>query len=108
MHILSDATFNNAELSYTSRRVEKVFEYINQNFDRSITLPEVAKLSNMTDVSFSRFFKTKTGITFIDSLTELRLGHGHASRMLIDTTESVSEVAYNCGFNNISNFNRIF
>jgi AraC-like DNA-binding protein len=106
MHILSDATFNNAELSYTSKRIEKVFGYMNQNFDRSITLPEVAKLSNMTDVSFSRFFKTRTGITFIDSLTELRLGH--ASRMLIDTNESVSEVAYNCGFNNISNFNRIF
>ena len=106
MHILSDATFNNAELSYNSRRIEKVFEHMNQNFDRTITLSEVAKLSNMTDVSFSRFFKTRTGITFIDSLTELRLGH--ASRMLIDTTESVSEVAYNCGFNNISNFNRIF
>jgi len=106
MHILSDAGFNNAEFSYNSRRIEKVFEYMNQNFDRSISLTEVAKLSNMTDVSFSRFFKTRTGITFIDSLTELRLGH--ASRMLIDTTESVSEVAYNCGFNNISNFNRIF
>jgi AraC-like DNA-binding protein len=106
MHILSDATFNNAELSYTSRRIEKVFEYMNQNFDRSISLTEVAKLSNMTDVSFSRFFKMRTGITFIGSLTELRLGH--ATRMLIDTAESVSEVAYNCGFNNISNFNRIF
>lgn len=106
MHILSDATFNNAELSYNSRRIVKVFEYMNQNFDKHLTLGEVAKLSNMTDVSFSRFFKTKTGITFIDSLTELRLGH--ASRMLIDTSESVSEVAYSCGFNNISNFNRIF
>lgn len=106
MHILSDATFSNAELSYNSRRIEKVFEYMNQNFDRPVTLTEVAKLSNMTEVSFSRFFKTRTGITFIDSLTEMRLGH--ASRMLIDTTESVSEVAYNCGFNNISNFNRIF
>jgi len=106
MHLLSDATFNNAEFSYNSRRIEKVFDYMNQNFDRPVTLTEVAKLSSMTEVSFSRFFKTRTGITFIDSLTELRLGH--ASRMLIDTTESVSEVAYNCGFNNISNFNRIF
>jgi len=106
IRILSDASFNNAELSYNSRRIEKVFEYMNQNFDKSVSLSEAAKLSNMTDVSFSRFFKTRTGITFIDSLTELRLGH--ASRMLIDTTESISEVAYNCGFNNISNFNRIF
>jgi AraC-like DNA-binding protein len=106
MHILSDATFNNIELSSNSRRIEKAFEYMNQNFDKSITLKEVAKLVNMTDVSFSRFFKKRTGITFIESLIEMRLGH--ASRMLIDTTQSVSEVAYKCGFNNISNFNRIF
>ena len=77
-----------------------------QGFDKNITLTEVSKLVNMTDVSFSRFFKAKTGITFIDSLLELRLGH--ASRLLIDTTESVSEIAYDCGFNNISNFNRLF
>jgi AraC-like DNA-binding protein len=106
MHTLSDATFSNAELSYNSRRIEKSIEYMNQNFHKVITLSEVARLANMTDVSFSRFFKTRTGITFIDSLLEMRLGH--ASRLLIDTTQSVSEVAYNCGFNNISNFNRLF
>lgn len=106
MHTLSDATFSNAELSYNSRRIERAFEYMNQNFHKNITLTEVSKLVNMTDVSFSRFFKAKTGITFIDSLLEMRLGH--ASRLLIDTTESVSEIAYDCGFNNISNFNRLF
>jgi transcriptional regulator GlxA family with amidase domain len=106
MHTLSDATFNNAEFSYNSRRIGKAVDYMNQNFQKPITLTEVAKLANMTDVSFSRFFKTRTGITFMDSLLEMRLGH--ASRLLIDTTQSVSEVAYNCGFNNISNFNRLF
>jgi AraC-like DNA-binding protein len=106
MHTLSDATFSNAELSYNSRRIDSAFEYMNQNFQKNITLTEVSKLVNMTDVSFSRFFKTRTGITFMDSLLELRLGH--ASRLLIDTTQSVAEVAYNCGFNNISNFNRLF
>ncbi len=106
MHTLSDASFSNAEFSYNSRRIDRAFEYMNQNFQKNITLTEVSKLVNMTDVSFSRFFKARTGITFIDSLLEIRLGN--ASRLLIDTTESVSEVAYNCGFNNISNFNRLF
>lgn len=106
MHTLSDATFNNAEISYNSRRIDNAFEYMNRNFHKSISLTEVSKLVNMTDVSFSRFFKTRTGITFMDSLLELRLGN--ASRLLIDTTQSVAEVAYNCGFNNISNFNRLF
>ena len=104
--LLSDASFNQVEISYNSRRVEKAFEYLNQNFDKPITLAEVAKLAGMTEVSFSRFFKNRSGKTFIDSLNDIRLGH--ASRMLIDTTHSISEIAYNCGFNNISNFNRIF
>ncbi|MCU0375284.1 MAG: AraC family transcriptional regulator [Chitinophagaceae bacterium] len=104
--LLSDATFNAADVSFNSRRVEKVFFYMNENFQKPISLSDVAKLAGMTEVSFSRFFKARTGINFVDSLTEIRLGH--ASRMLIDTTHSIAEIAYNCGFNNISNFNRIF
>jgi transcriptional regulator GlxA family with amidase domain len=107
MRILSDASFNNTDqVSYNSRRIEKAHEFMNQNFDKPITLKEVARLANMSEASFSRFFRQRTGATFIDSLTEIRLGH--ASRILIDTTQSIAEVAYNCGFNNISNFNRIF
>ncbi len=106
MRTLSDGTFSNEQFNYNSRRIEKAFEYMNDNYDRLITLGEVAKLVNMTEVSFSRFIKKRTGITFIDSLCEIRLGH--ASRMLIDTTHTIAEISYNCGFNNISNFNRIF
>ena len=104
---LSDASFSNMEsLSYNSRRVEKVMEYLSRNFDKEVNLSEAAKISSMTEVSFSRFFKIRTGKTFVDTLNEIRLGH--ASRMLIDTTQSINEVAYKCGFNNMSNFNRIF
>jgi AraC-like DNA-binding protein len=106
LRILSDSAFTNDQFTYNSRRIEKTFEYMNKNFDKTITLSEVSKLSNMSDVSFSRFFRQRTGNTFIDSLTEIRLGH--ASRILIESTNSIAEVAYNCGFNNISNFNRIF
>lgn len=107
MRLLSDSTFNNSELhTYNSRRIEKAMEYMNREFDKPITLAEVAKLNNMTETAFSRFFKNHTGMTFIDSLTEKRLGH--ASRMLIESTHSVAEIAYKCGFNNISNFNRVF
>jgi AraC-like DNA-binding protein len=106
MRMLSDASFTNEQLNYNSRRIEKVFEYMNTHYGRPITLAEVAKLANMPEASFSRFIKKRTGSTFIDSLNEIRLGH--ASRMLIDTTHSIAEVAYKCGFNNISNFNRIF
>jgi AraC-like DNA-binding protein len=108
MKILSSSTFTNSgdQFNYNSRRIEKTMDYVNRNFDKPITLGEVAKLANMSEVSFSRFFKQRTSNTFIDSLTEIRLGH--ATRKLIDTTISIAEVANQCGFNNISNFNRTF
>jgi transcriptional regulator GlxA family with amidase domain len=80
--------------------------YLNANFDKNVSLGEAARLASMTEVAFSRFFKARIGKTFVDTLIEIRLGH--ASRMLIDTTHTVNEIAYKCGFNNISNFNRIF
>ncbi|MDE3212267.1 MAG: helix-turn-helix domain-containing protein [Bacteroidota bacterium] len=104
--ILSDISFNKETPNYNSRRVEKIMEYLNNNFKENVTLGEAAKIAGMAEVSFSRFFKLRTGKTFIDTLNEVRLGH--ASRMLIDTTNSINEVAYQCGFNNMSNFNRIF
>ena len=106
MRTLSDGSFTNQHFTYNSRRIEKAFEYMNTNYDKPISLGEVAKLVSMTDVSFSRFIKKRTGNTFVDSLNEIRLGH--ATRMLIDTTHSIAEISYHCGFNNISNFNRIF
>lgn len=105
--VLSDSGFSDGEVfSYNSRRIEKVMEFIHSSFDRQITLGEAAKIASMTESAFSRFFKLRTGQTFIDCLTEVRLGH--ASRMLISTTKTIAEIAYSCGFNNISNFNRIF
>lgn len=104
---LSDATFiKNQSFNYNSRRLEKVFEFLNNNYHKNISLKDVSTLVSMTEESFSRFIKKRTGNTFINSLNEIRLGH--ASRLLIDTTHSISEVSYQCGFNNISNFNRLF
>jgi len=107
MRVLSDVVLNNDQiLNYNSRRIDKAFEFMNANFQKAITLKDLAKLVSMTDVSFSRFIKKRTGNTFIDTMNEIRLGH--ATRMLIETTHSIAEISYNCGFNNISNFNRIF
>lgn len=107
MRTLSDISFQATDsISYNSRRIETVMAYLNKNFEQDISLSEAAKLAAMSEVAFSRFFKTRTGKTFVDTLNEIRLGH--ASRLLIDTTQSVSEIAYRCGFNNMSNFNRIF
>ena len=106
LRTLSDVSFNIEVPSYNSRRIEKIMTYLNDNFSENITLGDAAKIAGMAEVSLSRFFKLRTGKTFIETLNEVRLGH--ATRMLIDTTNSVNEIAYKCGFNNMSNFNRIF
>ncbi|WP_207434282.1 AraC family transcriptional regulator [Sabulibacter ruber] len=106
MRTLSNSTFTSDQFNYYSRRIEKAFEYMQTYYDKDVSLADVAKVVNMPEVSFSRFIKKRTGKTFIESLNEIRLGH--ASRMLIDTTETISEISFKCGFNNLSYFNRIF
>lgn len=103
---LSSRSFTSNLQKYDSRRIEKAFNFLLDNFDKDIGLGDVASLIGMSDSAFSRFFKQRTGRTLVESLIDIRIGH--ASRMLVDTTHSISEVSHACGFNNLSNFNRIF
>lgn len=89
-----------------SRRIAKVCEYIEKNYENQIRLNEVAELVNMSESAFSHFFKKKTRCTFIDYLTNIRIAR--ACQMLAETTQTVAEICYACGFNNLSNFIRIF
>ncbi|HTD42440.1 MAG TPA: AraC family transcriptional regulator, partial [Mucilaginibacter sp.] len=104
--LLSDPGFSDERILHNSRRLEKVFEFIYNNYEKQITLLQVSGIANMPPTSFSRFLKKRTGKTFIEILNEIRLGY--VSRMLIDTNFTISQIAYKCGFNNISNFNRTF
>jgi AraC-like DNA-binding protein/mannose-6-phosphate isomerase-like protein (cupin superfamily) len=106
MRTLTSSSFVNESFSYNSRRIEKAFTFMKANYEKNITLDDIAKVVSMTEVGFSRFIKKRTGKTFIDSLNDIRLGH--ASRLLIDTTLTIAEISYRCGFNNLSYFNRIF
>lgn len=104
--ILATSTFANRDDSSESRRIQKVIDYLHENYQKEIHLADVAGHVNMSEVSFSRFMKKRTGKNYIEYLNDLRLGI--ASRHLIDTTKTVAEISYECGFNNLSNFNRIF
>ena len=105
--LLSDAkTLNTKRKKSHSTRLEQVFAYMNQNFARPLALADAAAVANMTEVAFSRFLKRETGKNFVDTLTDIRMGH--VCRMFIDTDMTITEIAYHCGFNNMANFNRIF
>lgn len=105
-HLLATSSFAHVNHSADSRRVRKIEEYINTHFREEIRLQDLAELVGMTTTSFSRFFKLRTGRTVSDYIIDIRLGH--AARLLADSTTSVVEICYECGFNNVSNFNRIF
>lgn len=104
--VLSSSSFAKVEKGGESRRVLKVKEYISAHYSEIIKLSDVASLVGMSQSAFSRFFKLRTGRTFSEYIIEIRLGV--AARMLVDSNKNVSEICYECGFNNLSNFNRIF
>lgn len=103
---LSSSSFAKIGVRSDSRRVQKVQEYINNHYQEEIRLTTLADMVGMTPVSFSRFFRLRTGKTLSDYVIDIRIGF--AARLLVDSTMSVAEICYECGFNNLSNFNRIF
>lgn len=87
-------------------RLESIMLFLNENYQSQIQLSDAASLISMSESSLTRFLKKWTGKAFIDNLNDIRIAN--AVNRLIDTQDSVSEICYKCGFNNISNFNRIF
>lgn len=89
-----------------SHRLKKAQEYIAANYKGEVRLNDLAKLVGMSPSSFSRFFKLRTGRSISDYIIGIRLDV--ASRELVTTHTPIAEICYSSGFNNVSNFNRIF
>lgn len=104
--LLASPSFADVEQNPDNMRIVKVHEYVKEHFAEEIRLETAAALCFMSPSAFSRYFKLHTGRTFSEYIIETRLGI--ASRLLVDTTRPIQEICYECGFNNISNFNRTF
>ena len=103
---LSSSAFAKVDVGSDSRRVLKVKHYIENHILDDLRLDQLSNLVGMSPSAFSRFFKLRTAKNLSDYIIDMRLGY--ASRRLVDTTDSVSEICYSCGFNTLSNFNRLF
>lgn len=88
------------------KRLEQAFTYINDHYCEKITLEEVAASVYMSSNYFSSYFRKVTGISFSEYVTRIRISH--ARELLRDTDKSVTEIAMECGFHNISNFYRLY
>lgn len=103
---LATSAFAKVEVDSDSRRILKVKNYIDDHYKGDMSLEQLANHVGMTPTAFSRYFKLRTGKNLSEYIVDIRLGH--AARLLVDTTDSVSEICWATGFNTLSNFNRLF
>lgn len=103
---LASSSFAKVEVESGSKRILKVKNFIDKHFKESIGLEQLSTLAGMTPAAFSRYFKLCTGKNLSEYIVDIRLGY--AARLLLDTTDTVSEICWDTGFNTLSNFNRLF
>lgn len=87
-------------------RMSRVFQHIHQHLTEDISRDSVAARASLSPGAFSRFFKTRTGKTLPQYVNELRVGR--ACSRLAETDDKVADIALDCGFQNLANFNRQF
>lgn len=97
---IQDYTISNNE------QLTVIHEFIMNNFQKDLSLAEVAKVANMSIPSFCRFFKSSTRKTFSTFLNDIRIGY--ACKLIVEDKYNISRICYESGFNNLSNFNRQF
>ncbi len=106
-HLLHNADYQYKLKDAETQRINLVYNYAAQHFASGVLLKDVAALLNMTPTSFSRYFRMKTSKSFSEFIAELRIRH--ACKLLAgDDRKSIHQVSLACGFNTLSNFNRIF
>lgn len=100
---LSNETISEGE----GLRMGKIYNYVLKNYKSPLTLDDVAAAAHLTPQAFCRYFKKHTGVTFVTFLNELRVTEA-CKNLTSGRYDNISGVAYNCGFNSIANFNRVF
>ena len=106
VEFLSNIGFSTNPSTLESKKLEAIFQYVLDHYERTIKLEEVAAIANLSISAFCRFFKARTQKTFSKFVNEFRISV--ACKKLITDDYSISEICYQVGFTNLSNFNRQF
>ncbi|MVZ65347.1 helix-turn-helix domain-containing protein [Sphingobacterium sp. DK4209] len=104
--LLSSAGYWNNINDHDAIRMSTIYEYIMSNFKNEIDLGEIASRAHMTPSAFCRYFKARTKKTMIEFINELRINF--ACQLLEENRRSITQICFEAGFNNTSNFNRRF
>ncbi len=92
--------------AFDSKKMNKVLEYILLNYKSNVSIKEAAHRANLSESAFCRYFKSRTQKSFMSFIIQIRLNE--TLRLLKETDMTILEICYSSGFNNLSNFNRLF
>lgn len=87
-------------------KIKDVIKYIEENYQHPISIDEISSVCNFSSSHFMKYFKKVMGTSFIDYLNDYRLSM--ASRLLLSSSDNILEIAAECGYDNLSYFNRLF
>jgi AraC-like DNA-binding protein len=104
--LIAPNTFHTIVSKKSELRINEVCLFIQKNFNSAISLKQVANQIYLTESNFCKFFKKATGKTYSDYLNEIRINE--AARLLLQTDKTISQISFECGFETLSYFNRVF
>ncbi len=104
--LLSSAGYWDNLNDHDAVRMSSIYEYIIKNFTKDIALDEIAQQAHISPSAFCRYFKARTKRTLKEFVNDLRINH--ACQLLEENQLSITQICFEAGFNNISNFNRRF
>jgi len=89
-----------------NKRVNRIHEFLMKNYQGDIDLKEIAEVAHMAPASVCRFFKNSTGLTIFEYLNKIKINY--SCQLLLNTDSNILDISYDCGFNNLSHFNKQF
>lgn len=106
INLLSNTLYQNEYDQYDTDRINHIYQYSINHFQKKISIDEIAEVANISPHSFCRYFKSRSRKTYSQFLLELRIGH--ACKLLSESRLPVAQVCFESGFNNFANFNKYF
>jgi AraC-like DNA-binding protein len=103
---LASAAYVRSKFDTTNTRINRIHEYLMKNYQEEINLDKIAELVHMAPASACRFFKSSTGMTIFEYLNKIKIDY--SCRLLLNTDLNIVDISYDCGFNNLSHFNKQF
>ncbi|MCK5135854.1 MAG: helix-turn-helix domain-containing protein [Bacteroidales bacterium] len=103
---LASANYVKSKFETTNSRVNSIHEFLMKNYREDINLEAIAEIVHMAPASVCRFFKASTGLTIFEYLNKIKIDY--SCKLLLNTDMNIVDISYDCGYNNLSHFNKQF